>query len=162
VSAFTVGHSVSLALSATGVVRLPGAPVEMVIALSLLWLALRVLQRREHLAEPPPSPRRAAAVCAAFGLLHGLGFASAFAETGVSGDALPRALLGFNAGVELGQLAIVLPVALGLGLLRRRDSQQRTESRVMLVGAYVIGSASAYYVLERSPSVLAELLARLG
>lgn len=161
VSAFTVGHSVSLALSATGVVQLPSAPVELVIALSLLWLALRVLHRRERLAEPAPPVRRAALVCAAFGLLHGLGFASAFAETGASGDSLPRALLGFNVGVELGQLAIVLPAALLLGTLRKRDPEHRSEPRVMLAGAYVIGSASAYFVLERAPSVLAELLAML-
>ena len=162
VSAFTVGHSVSLALSATGVVQLPSAPVELVIALSLLWLALRVLHRRERLAEPTPPVRRAALVCAAFGLLHGLGFASAFAETGASGDALPRALLGFNVGVELGQLAVVVPTALLLGVLRKRDPEHRSEPRVMLAGAYVIGSASAYFVLERSPSVLAELLAAVG
>jgi hypothetical protein len=101
-------------------------------------------------------------VCAAFGLLHGLGFASAFAETGASGDALPRALLGFNVGVELGQLAVVVPTALLLGVLRKRDPEHRSEPRVMLAGAYVIGSASAYFVLERSPSVLAELLAAVG
>lgn len=162
VSAFTLGHSVSLALSATGVVQLPSPPVEMVIALSLLWLALRVLDRRKHLSEPPPSVRRAALVCAAFGLLHGLGFASAFAETGASGDTLPLALLGFNVGVELGQLAIVVPTALLLGLLRKRDTEQHNEPRVMLAGAYVIGSASAYFVLDRAPGLLAELLVALG
>ena len=162
VSAFTVGHSVSLALSATGVVQLPSAPVELVIALSLLWLALRVLDRRQHLAEPAPSVRRAALVCAAFGLLHGLGFASAFAETGASGDALPLALLGFNVGVELGQLAIVVPAALLLGLLRKRDTQQQWQPRVMWAGAYVIGIASAYFALDRAPGVLAELLVALG
>jgi len=162
VSAFTLGHSVSLALSATGVVQLPSAPVEMVIALSLLWLALRVLHRRAHLSEPQPAVRRAALVCAAFGLLHGLGFASAFAETGASGDSLPGALLGFNVGVELGQLAIVVPTALLLGLLRKRDTEQQQEPRVMLAGAYVIGSASAYFVLDRAPGFLAELLVALG
>jgi len=162
VSAFTVGHSVSLGLSATGVVQLPSAPVEMVIALSLLWLALRVLHRRDHLAEPSPPVHRAALVCAAFGLLHGLGFASAFAETGASGDGLPRALLGFNVGVELGQLAIVLPAALLLGVLRRRDTEQRHEPRVMLAGAYVIGTASAYFVLDRLPGLLVELRVALG
>jgi hydrogenase/urease accessory protein HupE len=154
VSAFTVGHSVSLALSATGVVQLPSAPVEMVIALSLLWLALRVLARQRALDQPPPSPARAALVCAAFGLLHGLGFASAFAETGAAGDSLPAALLGFNVGVELGQLAIVVPCALSLRALRERDATHRREARVMWAGAYVIGGASAYFVLERAPSVL--------
>lgn len=162
VSAFTLGHSISLALSATGVVQLPSAPVEMIIALSLLWLALRVLHRREHLVGPPPPVRRAALVCAAFGLLHGLGFASAFAETGASGDALPLALLGFNVGVELGQLAIVIPTALLLGLLRKRDTEQRNELRAMWAGAYVIGIASAYFVLDRAPGLVAELLVALG
>lgn len=162
VSAFTVGHSVSLALSATGVVQLPSAPIEIIIALSLLWLALRVLHRREHLAEPAPPVRRAALVCAAFGLLHGLGFASAFAETGASGDTLPLALLGFNVGVELGQLAIVVPATLLLGLLRKRDTEHRWQPRVMLAGAYVIGVASAYFTLDRVPGVVAELMVALG
>lgn len=162
VSAFTLGHSISLALSATGVVQLPSAPVEMIIALSLLWLALRVLHRRERLAEPAPPVRQAALVCAAFGLLHGLGFASAFAETGASGDALPLALLGFNVGVELGQLAIVVPAALLLGLLRKRDTQLQWQPRVMWAGAYVIGVASAYFALDRAPGVVAELLIALG
>ena len=162
VSAFTVGHSVSLGLSATGVVTLPSAPVELVIALSLLWLALRVLSRRRALDETPPSPLRAALVCAAFGLLHGLGFASAFSETGAAGESLPAALLGFNVGVELGQLAIVVPSALVLGLLRKHDADHAREARVMLAGAYVIGSASALFVLERAPSVLAALLRLVG
>ncbi|MCA9573865.1 MAG: HupE/UreJ family protein [Sandaracinaceae bacterium] len=157
VSAFTVGHSVSLALSATGVLQLPSAPVEVVIALSLLWLALRVLARRAALDAAPPSVRRAAFVCAAFGLLHGLGFASAFAESGATGRSLPAALLGFNVGVELGQLAIVVPAALALALLRRHDDRHHREARVMFVGAYAIGCVSAYFVLERTPSLLAAL-----
>lgn len=155
VSAFTVGHSISLALSATGIVRLPSAPVEMLIAASLLWLALRVLARREQLTTPAPSPRRAVAVCACFGLLHGLGFASAFADAGASGDALPRALFGFNVGVELGQLALVVPAALLARWLRRSDIEQRREARWMAIGAYVIGTASAYFLIVRAPMVLA-------
>ena len=103
VTGFTAGHATSLAAAATGLVTLPAAPVEALIALSVVWLAQELVL---------PSPRTPGlALAGLFGLLHGLGFASALSDLGLSD--LPRALLSFHVGIELAQLAVVL-VALPL------------------------------------------------
>ena len=139
--------------------RWPAPLVEVAIALSLLWLALRVMERAPRpSADVVDAPvRRSLALCAAFGLVHGLGFASAFAELGASRATLPIALLGFNAGVELGQLAILVPAALLLVALRRRDASRAWERRIAGAAAYVVGTASAYLLLVRAPDLLTTL-----
>jgi len=109
VTAFTAAHSLTLSLAALGFVRVPSRLVESLIALSVLVCALANLR--------PAAPRFGAALAFGFGLVHGLGFASALADLG--SDAITRiaTLLGFNLGVELGQLALVsvfLPLAFGL------------------------------------------------
>jgi hypothetical protein len=109
VSAFTLSHSLTLALGALGVVALPSRLVESAIAASIVLTAL------DNLRPFLPAPRSALAF--GFGLVHGLGFASVLADLGLPRGARALALLGFNLGVELGQLAIVavlLPLALAL------------------------------------------------
>lgn len=113
VTAFTLAHSVTLALSALGLVALGARgeqAVEVTIALSIAWVALENLL--------VAVPRRRALEAFAFGLVHGLGFASVLREHGL-GDSMARALLGFNVGVELGQAAVVVVAFPLLGWGRR-------------------------------------------
>lgn len=114
VTAFTLAHSVTLALASTGIVTLPGKPVEVAIAASIVVAALVNILRPGH--------RIGWQLAFAFGLLHGFGFAGALAEIGLSSGALFRNLLAFNVGVELGQLLVVvtvLPLLLALSLWPR-------------------------------------------
>lgn len=103
VTAFTVAHSVTLSLAVLGVVDVPSAIVEPLIAASIVWVAV------ENLVAPAGVGRRWI-VAALFGLVHGLGFASALADLELTRAALVRALIGFNLGVELGQLCFVIVV----------------------------------------------------
>lgn len=156
ITAFTVAHSITLALAALGVVRVSGPPVEATIALSIVFVAaeiLRLQRGQEGLAARQPW-----AVAFVFGLLHGLGFASALAEVGLPQNAIPLSLLFFNVGVELGQLMFIAAV-LGLAALGRRLSPRLTAAREGVVGApphwtqaipsYAIGATASYWVIER-------------
>lgn len=105
ISAFTVAHSVTLALASLGFVTVPGAVVEPLIAMSIAYVAV------ENLLSSSLSRWRLAVVFG-FGLLHGLGFAGALRDLGVTGADLPVTLVGFNVGVELGQIAVVVLAAL--------------------------------------------------
>jgi hypothetical protein len=99
VTAFTLGHSLTLLLAALGLARLPETPVETAIAATVLVCALHALV--------PLFPRREAWVALGFGLVHGLGFASALEGLGVDGTTLALTVLGFNLGVELLQIVVV-------------------------------------------------------
>lgn len=114
VTAFTLAHSITLFLAATGTFNLPPALVEPVIALSIVAVGVESL-----LAKPGGYDGRML-MAFGFGLIHGFGFAGALAEVGLPKTSLPVALAAFNGGVELGQLAIVSTVAPALGLFSRR------------------------------------------
>ena len=100
IAAFTVAHTVTLGLAGAGVISPPASVVEPVIAFSIAWVALENLFRRE------PGRARTALVFA-FGLVHGMGFAGFFGELGLPVGAFLAALVGFNVGVEIGQLAVI-------------------------------------------------------
>ncbi|MBX3249654.1 MAG: HupE/UreJ family protein [Myxococcales bacterium] len=165
ITAFTLGHSVTLALASLGWVAIPIAPVEACIALSILVLAHELARPRvDALGSPtgdakssasPTVPtltgRYPALIAAAFGLLHGLGFAGALAEVGLPAGGLVSALFAFNLGVELGQLAFVALGVLGLLALRGRDTLDRGVTRAL---AYGLGSVAAFWTLERTVAVL--------
>ena len=138
VTAFTLAHSLTLTLAALGVLALPSRLVESAIAASVIVAALNNLR--------PLYQRGRVLFAFGFGLLHGFGFASVLADLGLPQDALLLSLVGFNVGVELGQLAIVavfLPLAWWLrnGLFYRRV--------VMLGGSAVIALVAAVWLLER-------------
>lgn len=118
VSAFTAAHTVTLALATYGVVDLPARLVEPLIALSIAYVAV------ENVFTDELKPWRVWLVFA-FGLLHGLGFAGVLAELGLPRGQLVEALLAFNAGVELGQLAVILLAFLALGAFRHRQDYRR-------------------------------------
>lgn len=140
ITAFTVAHSVTLALSALGWLTLRPAPVEATIALSIVLVAAEALHQRRTLARRWP-----ALVAFLFGLVHGLGFAGALAEIGLPANHLPVALLAFNGGVEVGQLAVVLAA---YGLYRALRHGRKIElARVPAL--YVIGAIAAYWSIGR-------------
>jgi hydrogenase/urease accessory protein HupE len=147
VTAFTLAHSITLALATLGVIRVPGPPVEATIALSIVFVASEIVQQargREGLAARKPW-----LVAFSFGLLHGLGFAGALAEVGLPQNAIPLALLFFNLGVEIGQLLFIAAVLLLARLAQRLAAGRIDPARASLVAAYAIGGMASYWVIER-------------
>jgi hypothetical protein len=149
VTAFTAGHSVTLSLAALDLVTPPAWLVEPVIALSIVLVAVdNLLVSRAGAASPESAPRDLRPWGAGlFGLVHGFGFAAVLREFGLPQAALGWSLFGFNLGVELGQLVVVAPVALGLAALRRHHP--RRAKHVAVVGSIVVAAAGAYWFVER-------------
>ena len=145
VTAFTVAHSITLALATLGFVHVPPAPVEAVIALSIVFVAAEILRARA--GREGVTARAPWIVAFAFGLLHGFGFAGALAEAGLPEGHIPLALLFFNLGVELGQLLFVAAVLSAIGLIRR--VQSRLPRWTGLVPPYAIGSVAMFWVIQR-------------
>ncbi len=144
ISAFTVAHSLTLAAAVLGVVHVPAPPVEALIALSIVLLARELLRDP---AEPSTLTQRYPwAVAFTFGLLHGLGFAGALAETGVPSDQIPLALVAFNVGVEAGQLAIVATLVAATTMVRGAVARRPVLRRVP---AYAMGAVAVMWTIER-------------
>jgi hydrogenase/urease accessory protein HupE len=146
VTAFTIAHSLSLAATVLGLISLPSPPVEACIALSIVLLCVEGVRPADSLTARAPW-----AVALVFGLLHGLGFASALLEIGLPRAHLPLALACFNVGVELGQLLIVA-VVLTLAMVASRLGWQRGWQRSSLY--YAMGSIAAAWSLERVTALL--------
>jgi hypothetical protein len=145
ITAFTLAHSLTLALATLGVVRVPPAPVEALIAFSIAFVALEVLHERA--GRPGLTSRKPWLSAFAFGLLHGLGFAGALSEVGLPEHAIPLSLFAFNVGVELGQLAFVLTL---LGLARATQAARSSlPPLVEKAPAYVIGGVAMFWAFER-------------
>jgi hypothetical protein len=144
ITAFTVGHSLALALAVLDVVTVPTAPVGALIAASIVFVALELTRSPE--APHTMSRRYPWAVAFAFGLLHGLGFADALAQIGLPANAAAWAVLGFNLGVEAGQLAFVLALLAPLAVWTRFATRW---TPVRFVPAYAIGTLATAGVLEQ-------------
>ena len=147
VTAFTLAHSITLALATLGVIHVPGPPVEATIALSIMFVASEVVQQqrgRAGLAAKAPW-----LVAFTFGLLHGLGFAGALAQIGLPVNSIPLALLFFNVGVEVGQLLFIAAVFAATRLLFLAAANRVDLRRAAIVPAYLIGGIASYWVLER-------------
>jgi len=145
ITAFTVAHSITLVAATIGWVHVPGPPVEAIIALSIVFVASEVIQGlrgKERLTARAPW-----IVAFSFGLLHGLGFAGALAEVGLPQVAIPIALLMFNVGVEIGQLAFVAMVV-ALQIIVSRFVTLRGHW-VTGATAYGIGAVAAFWTIER-------------
>jgi len=145
VTAFTVAHSITLAAATLGWIHVPGPPVEAVIALSIVFVAAEFVHGRS--GRPGVTERAPWIVAFSFGLLHGLGFASALSEVGLPDAALPLALLTFNIGVEAGQLLFI-----GAVLLLRATASRMLDLRgdwLPMATAYGIGSVAAFWTIER-------------
>jgi hydrogenase/urease accessory protein HupE len=145
VTAFTVAHSLTLVAATLRIVHVPGPPVEAIIALSIVFVAAEVAHGLQ--GRPGLTARAPWLVAFTFGLLHGFGFAGALAEVGLPQHAIAVALLMFNVGVELGQLAFVAVVlAAGMALAQLRLDWPRWAPRVP---AYAIGSIAMLWTIER-------------
>jgi hydrogenase/urease accessory protein HupE len=150
VTAFTVGHSITLSLAALGIVEIPASVVEPAIALSIVVVGVdNLLVRREAARRAPSAPVRDLRpwLAAAFGLVHGFGFASVLLEFGLPREALGWSLAAFNIGVEIGQLAIVVVLGLMLGLARR--CHRGLTERLVLFGSLSVIAAGVYWFVER-------------
>jgi len=146
ITAFTLAHSITMAGATLGFVHMPQQPVEAIIALSILFLAMEIIHEKQGkigLASQYPW-----LIAFIFGLLHGFGFAGALAEIGLPQQAISLALIFFNIGVELGQLMFVATVVL-LALLLRRLNYPKFMQRVEMVVVYAIGGISAFWMIER-------------
>lgn len=150
ITAFTLGHSITLSLVTLGFFDYPVELVEFAIALSIFVLAVELtrVNRRDALWRNPWW------LAGGFGLLHGMGFAGALAETGLPQDNVPLALLFFNIGIEIGQITFIL-VILAVWFLIRRPLAPWQE-RLRPVPVYILGALSAMWCIERG---LATLLA---
>lgn len=146
ITAFTLAHSLTLALATLGFVHVPGPPVEAVIALSIVFVAAEIIRGRE--GKPGLTERAPWVVAFAFGLLHGLGFAGALSEVGLPQQAIPLALLFFNVGVEIGQLAFIAAV-LALATATR-CLPVRAPAWGWRVMPYAIGSVAIFWVIQRT------------
>jgi hypothetical protein len=145
VTAFTVAHSITLALATLGVVHVPAAPTEAIIALSILFLASEIIHQRNGVIGI--TERYPWVIALIFGLFHGLGFAGALSEIGVPQHEVPLALFMFNVGVESGQLLFITVVLSLMALLRRLPLTAPKGAWQLL--PYAIGSVAAFWTIER-------------
>jgi hydrogenase/urease accessory protein HupE len=147
ITAFTVAHSLTLGATVLGWLDLPSAAVETTIALSIVLACAECLRSTDSLARRAPW-----LITFAFGLLHGMGFASALLETGLPERHVPSALLFFNVGVELGQLAAIA-LFVGVGWLVSRIERRPVWTTRAFV--YAMGCIAAYWSLERGVAMFA-------
>jgi len=147
ITAFTCAHSITLALATLGFVHVPGPPVEAAIAFSIVLLASEIVRMRR--GEPSLTARWPWIVAFCFGLLHGFGFAGALSEIGLPQGDIPLALLAFNIGVELGQLAFIGAVLCTLAIVRRIGIAASIKQRVLRAAPYAIGSVAEFWFISR-------------
>lgn len=148
ITAFTLGHSITLAMVTLGLFDYPVALVEFLIAFSIFLLAVELTRAEGHSA----LWRWPWLLAGGFGLLHGMGFAGALAETGLPPGNIPLALLFFNLGIELGQLAFIALLLLMAKLLTRVPATRHPA--VAQAPVLVLGVLSATWCLERGAEVL--------
>jgi hydrogenase/urease accessory protein HupE len=153
VTAFTVAHSITLSLATLGLVNVPSAPVEAVIALSIVFVAAEIVHERQ--GRPGLTENAPWVVAFTFGLLHGFGFAGALSEIGLPQGDVPLALFSFNVGVEVGQLlfmAAVFAVIAAARQIKRRVALP-SPTWAWRVVPYAIGSVSAFWLIQRVATI---------
>ena len=156
VTGFTIAHSITLALSALDVVRIPTPPVEAAIALSVVFMAWEIAKGNANSL----THRFPIVVSSSFGLLHGFGFAAVLRDIGLPQTELPTALLFFNVGVEIGQILFILALLAGyfvlkpvlVRLLRSADDNEIHWSSLTAPASYVIGCLASFWMVDRIAS----------
>ena len=144
ITAFTLAHSITLSLVALGIVNFPGPPVEVVIALSIVFLASEFMKNIE--GKQTMTSKKPWIVAFTFGLLHGFGFAGALADIGLPQTEIPLALAFFNIGVELGQIIFVIFM---LGVIYLINLKKDWPPVLEKIPAYAIGSLAGFWMVER-------------
>lgn len=155
ITGFTVAHSITLALAALDVIRIPTPPVEAAIALSVVFLAWEIVKNDAAQL----TYRYPVAVSTSFGLLHGLGFAAVLRDIGLPQTELPTALLFFNIGVEIGQILFVLTLLVAFFLIRpllsrvlQADGEAVHWTSLTTPASYIIGGIASYWLIDRITS----------
>jgi len=146
ITAFTLAHSLTMAGATLGIVHIPQQPIEAMIALSILFLAMEIIHEKQ--GKIGLTSRYPWVIAFTFGLLHGFGFAGALAEIGLPQQAIALALVFFNIGVEIGQLIFVATVVLTALMLQQLNQPKLMEKAEMFV-VYAIGGLSAFWVFDR-------------
>lgn len=149
VTAFTVAHSITLATTTLGIIKIPSAPVEATIALSIMFVAAELLRSRDGKATL--AARLPWIASFTFGLLHGFGFAGALREVGIPEDGVAPALLFFNLGVEAGQVMFIAAVLAAFSLWRR--IRLPIPPWAVRVPAYAIGATASFWFVERTMAI---------
>ena len=144
ITAFTLGHSITLSAAALGLTSVPSRPIEALIAVSVLALAVELARDNDRLTLMRRFPWL---IALGFGLLHGFGFAGALAEAGLPPGDIPLALVSFNAGIELGQLAFVATVLAAAALAARW--LPALAPRAHRPAVYGMGILAAFWCFER-------------
>lgn len=144
ITAFTLAHSITLSMAVLGYANVPGPPVEAIIALSIVFLAVEILKNIN--GEQTLTSKKPWLVAFTFGLLHGFGFAGALAEVGLPQSEIPLALAFFNVGVELGQIGFVI---LALILIKILALNKNWPMALKKLPAYAIGSIAMFWMIER-------------
>jgi hydrogenase/urease accessory protein HupE len=145
ITAFTLAHSITLAAATLGWVHIPSAPVEAVIALSIIFLAVELVHYYQ--GKKVFSSRYPWVVAFIFGLLHGFGFAGALANVGLPPNDIPLTLFLFNVGVETGQIIFIFAVMLVIWILRK--ALNNTPSWMRWIPPYAIGCMAAVWFFQR-------------
>ena len=143
ITAFTVAHSITLGLSVLGLISLPQATVEAVIALTIIFLALEISEKKYYKSTPW-------LIAFGFGLLHGLGFANALTEIGIANEQLLFSLLFFNLGIEAGQL-LMIPVFGALIWLAYKFNKYNESATCV---SYVLGSMGFFWLINRTIGII--------
>ena len=143
ITAFTLAHSITLGLSVFGVVQLPQATAEALIALTLVYLALEIGSKNKYLSTPW-------FLAFGFGLLHGFGFAGALSEIGFANENLLFSLLFFNLGIEAGQL-VILPI---IGFIIWFFNKIKFEKFSYKLSSYAIGGMGTFWLIERMIKII--------
>ena len=138
ITAFTIAHSITLGLTVFELIRLPQGTVEALIALTIIYLALEITQKENSIKSPW-------IMAFAFGLLHGLGFASALIEIGIANEKMLLSLLFFNIGIELAQIALI-PIPIILIYIFKKLSIDNYLKTSM---SFLIGGIGFYWFIER-------------
>jgi hydrogenase/urease accessory protein HupE len=144
-TAFTLAHSITLALAAFGLLNVPARPVEILIAASIVLLGVEIIRKQR--GQKSLAAQRPYLISFTIGLLHGCGFASALAEIGLPKGTELLALLLFNLGVELGQFAVIGAAVVALYFIAKagKDTLRKTET----LATYALASTAMFWVIQR-------------
>ena len=143
ITAFTVAHSITLGLSVLGLISLPQATVEAVIALTIVFLALEISENKRYKSTPW-------LIAFGFGLLHGLGFANALTEIGIANEQLLFSLLFFNLGIEAGQLLMIPVFGVLIWLAYKFNKYNQSATCV----SYVLGAMGFFWLIDRTVGIM--------